>query len=105
MEDITEVTGTKIEPPPADPFADAMRAAIAGLFKHRDVTGQIALHPARDMKLRAVIERQAMIMHALALLLDEALAARGAERCIKFAAAPVDRPADGNGAGPALVRP
>jgi hypothetical protein len=62
---------------PMSPTEMLYRQEVSVLHAHRDQTERAKLMPVRDAKMNAVLDRQAVIMDALALLLDFALQSQG----------------------------
>lgn len=74
-----------------DLYEASLRGIINGLFQARDMTGKIMLHPARDVKLDNILQRQALMMNALAFLLDSMLLGQGLKSGINVSRVPVAR--------------
>lgn len=85
------------EPPvlraPPDPATLVMRQMVQSCIQHASQSERLCLMPMRDAKMNGIIQRQGVLLQALALLMDEFLASRGEKRSIEWRAVPA------NGAG------
>lgn len=81
----------------------AIRQTVAALFAHRDSTDRAKMLPMKQQQIEALLDRQAVLMQALAFVLDDVLRRRGCVPAVKFEA----RVSGGNGneSRPTLVRP
>lgn len=86
---------------PPDPHAMALAQAIGACMGHAGMSQRLMLMPSREAKANGIIERQAVILRSLALIMDELLSMRGDKRVIEW------RPVPQNGAvaSDPLVKP
>ena len=100
--------GMTVVPPLPSPDMRLLesRKVIGALLHYANQVGRMQLEPTRDGKMNAMLGNQALLMHALAFLLDAMVIESGGEPGLKFESAVPVTPENGNRPdGPVLVRP
>jgi len=93
---------TEVPPLPSDLRRVESRKIVVALLHYANQVGQMQMQPTRDGKMNAILGNQALLMHALAFLLDAMVIDAGGEAALQFAVKPENGKVSD---GPVLVMP